>query len=65
MYPIVAIPCNRGCLILAVISLNTRRNINGVDLDTALKEKIIRGLINLVTNQKNGLTSYDWRKSII
>ena len=61
----MTIPCNRGCLILAGISLNTRRNINGVDLDTASREMIIRGLINIITNQKNGLAPYDRRKSII
>jgi hypothetical protein len=62
VYPLIAIPQNRGCLVLGGMALDSGITVNGVNLDSSEKEKIIQALVNLLENQRRGNIPFDWRK---
>jgi len=63
VYPIIAIPTGKGCLVLAGMDLGSGIELGEVDLDRSGRDKIIHALINMIENQRNGHISLDWRKS--
>jgi hypothetical protein len=64
IYPLIAIPHNKGCLILGGVNLDSHRMHNNIDVDKAEQDKIIQALINLFENQLRGSIPLDWRKPV-
>jgi len=64
IYPLIAIPHNKGCLILGGMNLNSGIEHDGIDLDKAQRDKIIQAIINLVENQRKEYVPFDWRKPV-
>ena len=62
VYPLIALPHNKGCLILGGMAFNTGIEINGVDLDRAERDKVVYAIVNLVESQRSGQVPFDWRR---